>query len=938
MKKFVLVFLGATGLWGGTTSVTLKNAAYTSLSGANYNNIGSYHIDIRIHNWGVPGSIQSAWCGPVCFDLDSLSNLSGVQFKDTAASTAQVSLLSSGGSFGAGGDVVARFSRDIVKKQLVMEAWDPGTGVCLSNTQTITVLGNNDWTGITPGLGDGGLGAGLFGKLAFVRWYPGPPPPLCTQMPTEAGTAATILDNEFENSLTDSAHNLTLTLASPTYTTTPLHGPVCFGQDIVGDLTPIWNLRANFTAVINPLQCNSVVVGPAALAYAWTLGTCPNGVLSNANIATPSVSVSLSALPYRTNCVFHAAVSDNVPNTINVTTTAGVVISDAHSIVQTGIPLIDDILGPMLSIGAGTPNFEKFATDWGQHVGLQQAANPQYQDDWNTSLAGHITLVTGNPSIVGVGTTFKADLCGGGTSEAAGVFLVPWVLDGRAVGGSKRGLLSSFTCPDDLHVLLASAYNGPGGVNIQYSKGIHIDGWVAPSENVDYYCNICAFYVLAYRTGLDVFMGYARTLADRWFTLPEINQGLNDCNVDSCVAPRIFDFTGLVLRALDGRPEMWTGLRAWVDLQFSTVDQSWNDDIREDAYRLSVQALCGMADPDPTHRATCQSNVVWMLTNLWTPQRLSSGSWTNSLNVNPSYSVCSWTGCIPTITGTVTAVQGSDILTLVGSTWGTGAIPSFCTLPCNIWLTPSNASAPYDDPTHPRYNTGGDSTTFKIISFIDSTHARIDRPYDGILAGTGRGYSICTSCGLGTQPFMMGVVGAAMDYCHKALRNSTVSGHAAADAAAMQYTRDAALWMLGPAMIINVNSTNVYGPFYFRNSASSEPYAHAILDPNATQDITTRGENTEGIRYLNMETMHALCMAYLQSHDSYILNSIRHLFNVTFGNYDAYNVGSGFLNIGTFDWNTIKAKNNGFAFGWGLGSCADAVIQTTPGPQSNIFF
>ena len=198
------------------------------------------------------------------------------------------------------------------------------------------------------------------------------------------------------------------------------------------------------------------------------------------------------------------------------------------------------------------------------------------------------------------------------------------------MGGTGRRYYDVVSCTSQTEITLGHRYFGTTSSGLSYALWNTAGAWINGSENINYYDNVLAFYTLYYRTGISTYRDYARTLADRWFTMPAFNQGLADCNVDACLFPRIVSFTGLVLRALDGRPDMWPGLRAWTDSQAFQL-LSWNNDIREDAYRLSVHALCGMVDPDPTHKATCQTRVANSVANIWQAQQLPDGSWSFDL-------------------------------------------------------------------------------------------------------------------------------------------------------------------------------------------------------------------------------------------------------------------------------------------------------------------
>ena len=697
IHRSVVLGLLASSLFAGTQSVApLLAGSYTLPSSAPFNNAASFYITIRIHNWTTPGSAQDVNCtvaGGLCLNLDTLGNLRAVVSKDTLTGNPTAAMYV--------GDSIARLRRDTVGMTYTLEMFNPATGACISNTQNITSLGNNNWSG--SGGGFGGVSPTL--RVAYFRWGNTTPPPICTGMPLETDSPGNILDYEFEGNANDTSGN-TISLSgygSAMYVATPTYAPTCQGQDPMGGLGGLFNVNvisANTLASINWVICTSESVGPSGLTYVWTKATCPNATLSSATAALPNLLDTAFG-----QCVLNGTVTDGV-NPTSVVTTLGSVPVDGHCVVVTGNPTLDLIIKRQIRYGCNPWLYaDQRAAAWAQHIGALQSTST-YLDQWNTNLGGMVTITTnlGVTTIVGSGTNFQNDFCNGGTSQAPNTFLIAWITDARAVGGTKRIPLggSGLTCNTSTLITLGAPYNGTLGTaatNIQYSLWNTADSWVGQSTNNNYYDNVLAFYTLYYRTGITQFLTYARTLADRWFTMPYFDQGLNDCNVDTCLVPRIVSYTGMIVRELDGRPDMVTGLDAWADtVSVHGFGLTWGNDIREQAYGTSVFALCGIVDTTG-HKATCQGYVQTAINTLWTPYRLTGGSWRDSLIGNTTYVMQSFAPSA-TLTGTVTISNGSSVLVGSGTGWSSASFPSNCTgNECDVWLTPSNAdpSSPFLD-------------------------------------------------------------------------------------------------------------------------------------------------------------------------------------------------------------------------------------------------
>ena len=101
-------------------------------------------------------------------------------------------------------------------------------------------------------------------------------------------------------------------------------------------------------------------------------------------------------------------------------------------------------------------------------------------------------------------------------------------------------------------------------MGIQYSIGSAnlAFGWVYNNTPGNYYDNVMAAYNLYYRTGIDTYLTWARTLAQRWWECSKIDKGQSwETSIAGFFAsePRSVAFAGLVLWYLDTGTDIWPG-------------------------------------------------------------------------------------------------------------------------------------------------------------------------------------------------------------------------------------------------------------------------------------------------------------------------------------------------------------------------------------------
>ena len=120
----------------------------------------------------------------------------------------------------------------------------------------------------------------------------------------------------------------------------------------------------------------------------------------------------------------------------------------------------------------------------------------------------------------------------------------------------------------------------------------------------NYYDTALVQYINYYRTGDTRFLEYARKIADALWHSQWIGDGTVVQGHDNHLPPRSMTFAGLMLRALDGRPEMWDYLEREVRAQFDDwvyrrkTDPKLYYDIRDDGYAQLYAVMMAKVLPD----------------------------------------------------------------------------------------------------------------------------------------------------------------------------------------------------------------------------------------------------------------------------------------------------------------------------------------------------
>ena len=274
---------------------------------------------------------------------------------------------------------------------------------------------------------------------------------------------------------------------------------------------------------------------------------------------------------------------------------------DIADLVRFPSPEIEFIAGPQLKSGSSLNPvkwFDENAIEKGlQHGAAFPARFPRQ------ALNGTVSVTKGSNTVVGANTKFVSDLAGSGAYTH------------RLLLVDSSGMTRSFVLTrviDDTHLTVSVAWPLAAASGLQISKvsGDESDSYI----NLNYYDQALCQYINYYRTGDTRFLSYARKIADSWWGIPEIAEGRAE--VENSLAPRNASLNGLMLRALDGRPEMWPWITTYVREQFHiwvglrVKYDGFYFGIRDPGYMLLYAANLARVHPDAKVRAEFREKVL----------------------------------------------------------------------------------------------------------------------------------------------------------------------------------------------------------------------------------------------------------------------------------------------------------------------------------------
>jgi hypothetical protein len=288
---------------------------------------------------------------------------------------------------------------------------------------------------------------------------------------------------------------------------------------------------------------------------------------------------------------------------------------DIPDLVQFPSAEVEFIAGPQLKVGSTLNPFtwyDQTAINKGLEHGVNFPASPPVHP-----LSGSVSATKDSKTIVGVGTRFQTDFSGKPYTNHL------FIEDADRV--PRDYIVTSVE--DDTHLSVSVAWQQASTSDRRFSKatGDEFDEYI----NLNYYDQGLCQYVNYYRTGDPRFLTIARKLTDSWWKAPFIAEG--HCDVSSSLAPRNISLNGLILRALDGRPEMWPWITSFVREQFETwvgLRVSYSGfyyGLRDPGYMLLYAANLARVHPDQTVRAEFRKKALDAAVKLYARLQSSDG-------------------------------------------------------------------------------------------------------------------------------------------------------------------------------------------------------------------------------------------------------------------------------------------------------------------------
>ncbi len=260
-------------------------------------------------------------------------------------------------------------------------------------------------------------------------------------------------------------------------------------------------------------------------------------------------------------------------------------------------PQVAFICGPQLKANSRLnpfPWFDATQIKYGHLLGREAPSIPP------RTLTGAVNAKPNSRVVTGIGTRFRSEVDPNGPAP----FYNGWL---RISDGGAYREVKVISVESDVALTLTSVWKF-GPVNNAKADTYHNESAEA-IWNYDHYLRSAYYdtalveYINYYRTGDPAFINYARKMADalwgsQYIDFGTVLQGSNH------LPPRSQAFAGLMLRALDGKPEYWDYLYREVRATFDNWLKRRRDnatlyyDIREDGYAQLYAVMLARVLPD----------------------------------------------------------------------------------------------------------------------------------------------------------------------------------------------------------------------------------------------------------------------------------------------------------------------------------------------------
>lgn len=258
------------------------------------------------------------------------------------------------------------------------------------------------------------------------------------------------------------------------------------------------------------------------------------------------------------------------------------------------------IVGPQVPTGSEPIAvwFDKNAIDRG--LTLCAAFPDEAHTPGNILISGTVSVTKDSKTVTGVGTRFLTEV-------------KDYVIVGPK-GARTVKIKASVESDTSLTLTQPWTKESVSGQPLSSPTGQDMDNY---QGYLNYYDFALTQYTNHYRTGDQRLLDCARKVTDSWWSQPVIDYGENFAfEGGEGLAPRSIALGGLILRALDGRPEMWPWITRYVDNQYGLwVEQritypGFYFGIRDGGFMLLYCAILGAAHPDLTTRETFKNRAL----------------------------------------------------------------------------------------------------------------------------------------------------------------------------------------------------------------------------------------------------------------------------------------------------------------------------------------
>ena len=283
-------------------------------------------------------------------------------------------------------------------------------------------------------------------------------------------------------------------------------------------------------------------------------------------------------------------------------------------------PEVAFLVGPQLVSGtsnvSGASWFDQNATSRG--LTLCSEFPDVAHTPGNVLITGTVSVTNGSKTVTGVGTKFL--------TQAKDYAIISNGAAGRLVkivASVQSDTSLTLTLPWQGSTLTGQSISSPTAQEVDYYQGY-----------LNYYDFAFTQYTNYYRTGDSRFLDCARKVADSWWSQPVIDYGKNLVSASGDgFAPRSVGLTGLILRALDGRPEMWPWITDYVNYQYHNwveVPSNYPSlyyGIRDGGFMLLYAADLGAVHPDPATRGSFRTRALAGAVNYYARLQYTDGSY-----------------------------------------------------------------------------------------------------------------------------------------------------------------------------------------------------------------------------------------------------------------------------------------------------------------------